>query len=118
MSTKVRMWIAAMTLLAVGTLVYVAGQGSAGEGKGVGGDIKKIAAAIKGGKADDAKAEAAKVAKKNELETVMEVFKPAKKGGLAVGKIDAIENKIRELARDGSKNIKGEAGDIEELGYI
>src|SRR5581483_1172970 len=101
---SMRSWRAGLAVLAVGGLVYLAGQGLAGGSK-LAPDVRKIADAVKGG--DKASAETmAKAASKKaeELGDVMHLFKNRNKGGLGIGptaqaKSDGIESKLRDVAR-------------------
>jgi hypothetical protein len=117
--TNVRVWMAAAMVTAVIGLIYAAGPSSAGDNKEVVDAVDKIAAAIKSGDMDTAKKLAAG-AKKFDLEDVMDLFKPVKKGGKGwkgAKPTDGIELKIRELARDGEKSVAKNAAMLEEISY-
>jgi hypothetical protein len=115
---KVHVWATTAALVALG-LVYATGLGIAGGGDGVKGDVQKIAAAVKSGDMAGAKKMAAAVANKTEdLEDVMHLFATKKKGGIAwegAKDPDGIELKIREVARDGPKNLSKEASQLQDM---
>jgi hypothetical protein len=122
MTTKVRMMIAGVTLVAVFVLVNMTGPSYAG-GKDLPTTVKKIAEAIKKGDNDGAKKMAKDAAKGIEdMGDLMHMFKPRNKGGIGVGTKpgpntakDGIEVMIREYARDvPNKPVAG----LEETGYV
>ena len=117
--TKYRIGAAA-AVLAVAGLVYAAG---AGEGGGLKGDVRKIAAALKKGDKAGAEMQAKATAKKvEELADLMHLFKLRTKQGLGVGekagpKNDGIEAKLREIGRDAPTGIAKDAAGLEQMGY-
>jgi hypothetical protein len=102
-------------------LIYAAGPGTAGEdSKEIRDAVLKIAAKIKAGDMAGAKSMAA-AAKKYDLEDVMSLFKPKKKGGLGwpgCKPTDGIELKIREVARDGDPGAAKHAAMYEYIGNV
>ncbi len=117
---KVRVWTAAAMVTAVVALVYAAGTGSAGDNKEIVAAVDKIAAAVKKGDMAEAR-KLAEGAKKYDLEDVMDLFKPVKKGGrgwTGAKPTDGIELKIREVARDGDKSFAKNAPIYEEIANI
>jgi hypothetical protein len=125
--TALRSWTAIAAVAAALALVYAAGRGVAGDGKGMRGEVEKIAAALKKGDMDSAKSMAEAVGKSvkadsrdDKLEELMDLYKPKKKGGIAwtgAKDTDGIELKVREVARDGPKNIAKDAAVMEEVAY-
>jgi hypothetical protein len=110
-------------LLALASGVYLSSRALA---QGKNNDVLKIAALIKKGDKEGAKAAAESLAKKvEEMEELMEVFKPRKKGGIGVGDKpgaitpDGIEQKLLALGRDApSPTALGkEAAALEEMAY-
>jgi hypothetical protein len=117
---KVRVWMAAGMVAAVVGLIYAAGTSKAGGNKEIVATVDKIADAIKSGDMDTAKKLAA-AAKKYDLEDVMDLFKTVKKDGRGwkgAKPTDGIEAKIREVARDGDKNIAKNTAIYEEIGPV
>lgn len=126
MNKKVCVWSAGIAIMALGGMVYLAGQGNAGEGKGPKDAVLKIADALKKGDAAGADKQAAALAKKLEgLDELMELFKKRDKGGIGVGSKagvvapDGIEMKLVSMGRDapGAAALKKEAEALEEMGY-
>jgi hypothetical protein len=126
MTTKVRLWIAGVMLVAVSGLIYVSGFSYAGEGDALKKSVMDIGDLIKKGDHAAAKTLARDTAKKIEdLSGLMLMFKPRYKGGIGVGKVpvgndktkDGIEVKLRDLARDVPPGIAKEAAALEESGY-
>lgn len=123
MTTKVRMMIAGVTLVAVFALVSLTGPSYAQGGKDLKSSVAKVADAIKKGDKDGA-AKLAKDAAKGieDIGDLMHLFKPRNKGGLGVGSKpgpntakDGIEFMIREYARDvPAKPVAG----LEDTGYV
>ena len=113
---RARVWMAAGMLAAGLGLVYSARLGA---GDTPAPDVLKIAAAVKKGDMDNAKQMAAALVKTvDALEDVMDLFKVKKKGGIAwpgAKDTDGIEAKIREVARDGTKNAVKDAPMFEEI---
>lgn len=110
-------------ILAATLAVYLTDRAVAGGDKALHGSIKKLAATIK--KGDDVKSDAESLAKKEEVEEIMEVFKPRKKGGIGVGAPgavtpDGIELKLINLGRDAPSPaaLGKEAAALEEMAYI
>jgi hypothetical protein len=117
---KVRVWSAATMVAAALGLIYASGPSIAGD-KDVAGAVKKIAALVKSGDMSAAKKMGADAAKKFDLEDVMDLFKIKKKGGIGwtgCKDTDGIEAKIREVARDGDKNVAKNAAAYEEIASI
>jgi hypothetical protein len=116
---NVRRWAPAIALAAVIGLVYAGSRGSAAGGDGPKGDVVKIAAAVSSGDLAAAKKLAAGVAgKADDIEDVMHLFATKKKGGIAwkgAKDSEGIEMKVREVARDGPKNIAKETALFQEL---
>lgn len=82
--------------------------------------VRKIAKSLADGKADEAKKDAAELAKKEkDLDAVMRMFKTKKAGGLGFGPKaeDGIEKKIESLAKKAlsAAAAKNEAADLEKM---
>jgi hypothetical protein len=114
-------------ILALASGIYLSSQATAGGDKAVQQGVLKIAALLKKGDKDAAKSEAQALAKKvDELEDLMNVFKPRKKGGIGVGATpggiipDGIEQKLITLGRDapGAAAMAKEASALEDMGYV
>ncbi len=127
MSKHVRLWGLGATVLALGGLVYLAGQGSAGEDKAIRDTVVKIAATLRKGDKEGAEKQAEALAKKLEaLGDAMDVFKLRKKGGLGVGAKagtlipDGIDLQLNKLQRDApsAATLSKEAAALEEMAYV
>ncbi len=127
MTTKVRMMIAGVTLVAVFALVSMSGPSYAGGGKDLKSAVAKVAEAIKKGDNDGAAKLAKDTAKGIEdIGDLMHLFKPRTKQGLGVGskKVvsndakDGIEAMIRDFARgDGIAGAGKISDSLQETGY-
>jgi hypothetical protein len=101
-----------------------ASHSSAADDKGLRDEILKLAEAIE--KGDDGSAQAGAIAKKNELEDVMGLFRLRTKKGLGIGptpnaiKPDGIEAKIMNLGRKPlhSGELNAEAKELVRAAYI
>jgi ribosomal protein S20 len=116
----VRMWALGLSLLALGSVVWVGGFAFAGENKELVASVKSIAAAIKkGDKAGAEKLTEAAAKKADETEIVMDMFKIKKKGGIGVGpkETDGIDVMLRGISRDGPKDVAKNAEMYEEMAY-
>jgi hypothetical protein len=122
---KTRIWIMFSTLAAIVGLVYTAGSGTAGDEKEFKGKADELVDAVKKGDMDGARKIAAAIAKKAEAKGVdreelgvMDLFKRKDKGGWGFGggpkETDGIELKVREVARDGPKDLS-KFGNLYEL---
>ena len=128
MTTRLRMWIMALTLAAFFGLVSFNGT-SHGQEKNAGKTIDlvviDIAREIKKGNQADAKKIACDDAKKlAKISDLMQLFKTRSKGGLGAGPTelanpsrDGIDAMIRELARAVPTGIGAQADSLEEMGY-
>src|ERR1043166_7979087 len=128
MTTKVRMWIAGMTLAAlIGLATMSSASNTAGE-KDLNAVVKKIAEAIKKGDKEEAKKLAATAVKNKDLvediPDIMHMFRPRNKGGMGIGPNplanpikDGIETKLRDLGRDAPAGVAKEAEALEATGY-
>ncbi len=127
MKKQLCVWTTGLALVALGGLVFVAGHGNAGEGKGIKEGVLKIADAIKKGDSAGADKMAMSLAKKLEgLDELMELFKKREKGGIGVGLKagvvtvgDGIEMKLVTMGRDAPSGatLKKEGEALEEMGY-
>jgi hypothetical protein len=126
MSTKARIWLAGLGLFALSMGLFVVGRTSAGEEAAIKAAVTKIAAAIEKGDNASAKALATALAKKvDEIDDVMNVFKPRTKKGFGVGnkpgliQPDGIELKLVDMGRDAPPQAKAnkEAAALEEMAY-
>jgi hypothetical protein len=126
MVKNMRNWAVVLSAVAAAGVLYLTGDIRAGgKASPLSGDTRKIAAAVKAGKKDDAEALAKKTAKKaEELGDIMHMFKNRNKGGLGVGempqaKSDGIESKLRDVARDAPSAavMAKEAPGLQQLGY-
>jgi hypothetical protein len=90
MTTKVRIWIAGITLLAMFALIYLSGPSYAHGQDDLAQTVKKIAVAINKGDNDGAKKLAAATAKNakliDEISDLMHMYRPKDKGGLGIEK--------------------------------
>jgi hypothetical protein len=89
MTTKARIWLAGITLVAGFGLIYVSTPTqAAAQAKDLPSAVKDIAAEIKNGKADAAKKLAAATAKNvkliDEISDLMHMYRPSSKGGLEI----------------------------------
>src|SRR5687767_13005614 len=108
MATKVRIWIAGITLVMVLSLISLSGQTEAAQGeKDLKVVVQKIGDAIKKGDRETAKKIAAAAVKNKdlveEMSDIMHMFRPRNKGGMGIGNIalanpakDGIEVKLRD----------------------
>ena len=115
---KVRIGTLAVGLLAAAGLMLALGSSAVGQGGD--GDVKKIAELVKKGDMAGAKKAAEAYAKTNEIEDIMNLFKPANKKGIGVtGSTKGIEQELIQLGRDGvtaAKMLKM-ADSYTEMGY-
>ncbi|MFO0866315.1 MAG: hypothetical protein U0744_17005 [Gemmataceae bacterium] len=122
---KVRVWVAAAALAAVGLMVVEISRSTAAQEKGLVEGINKVAEALKKGDKAGAAKLAEGVAKKFELDEIMHAFKPRKKGGLGVGANpgtitpDGIEQNVQKLKRDvpPKADVDKNAEAYETMGY-
>jgi hypothetical protein len=125
MTTKVRMCVAGITLVAGFGLISISGASFAQGKKAVDVAVKEIADALKKGDKAKAKKLADDAAKNlDEIPDMMHLFKTRNKGGLGAGSTplanpakDGIEVMIRDLARDVPGGIAKQAAGLEEMGY-
>ncbi len=116
MKMKVQLWLAGAMLAAVGGMVYLTNPSYAGGEKDPTAAVKKIADAIKAGKAADAKKIAEASAKHiEEVSDLMHLYRPRNKGGLGWGgkaganpATDGLEKKIQEFAKAVPANVAGQ----------
>jgi hypothetical protein len=127
MNKQICVWSAGISLVAVGSWVLLAGQGSAAQDSGLKDSVLKIADAIKNGDTAGSDKQAAGLAKKIEdLADLMELFKKRDKGGIGVGLKagvaipDGIETKLVAMGRDAPSpaTLKKEGAALEEMGYV
>ncbi len=128
MATKVRMWLAILTLAAVLIFVSLSGPTQAAGDKDMRPDVLKIAGMYKSGKAADAETAAIKIAKAfEETSDLMHLFRARNKGGIGWGRAplgpnpaeDGLEKKLQLLA-DPKKplaNVAKEAAAAEEAAH-
>ena len=126
MATKVRVWLALLTLAAVLIVVALSGPTRAAAGKDLRPDVVKIGDMYKAGKGADAAKESVKVAKMfEETADVMHLFRARNKGGMGWGHKsittnpaeDGLEKKLQALAKTPPANIAKEAPAAEEAAY-
>jgi hypothetical protein len=128
MISKIRIWIAGVTLVAAISLVFLSGPSYAGGEKDLRASVQKIADAIKKGNREEAKKLAAAVAKDkdlvDEIGAVMHMFRPRNKGGMGVGNTplanpakDGIEAMLRDYGRDVPATVAKQAEALEATGY-
>lgn len=126
MTTRVRVWIAGVTIVAMAALISMSGRSYAGGEKDLKAAVTKIAALIKKGDNEGAKKLAAASAKHIEdMADLMHMFRPRNKGGMGAGPtpltnpaLDGIEVKLRELGRDAPPaSVAKQAASLEEMGY-
>ncbi len=115
MATKIRLWIACATIVAVVGFVTFASTSNAGDAKDMKGSIAKIGEMIQKGDDAGAKKTAAALAKgADELGDIMHMFRPRNKGGMGFGKVavganpakDGLEVALRDIAREGANFAK------------
>ncbi len=114
MTTKIRLWFACATLVAVLGYVSFAGTSNAGDAKDIKGSIAKIAELIQKGDDAGAKKSAAALAKgTEEIGDIMHMFRPRSKGGMGFGKTagtnpakDGLEAALRDIQREGANFAK------------
>jgi hypothetical protein len=127
MKKQMAMGSVGLVILALGGWVYLAGQGNAGEAKGLKEGVLKVAEILKKGDMAAAAKQAALVATKVEdLEDLMALFKKRDKGGIGVGPKagvaapDGIEAKLNSMGRDSpsAATLKKEGDALEDMGYV
>ena len=124
MATKIRLWVACATLVAVLGFVAFTGTSDAGDAKAIRGAVAKIGEQIQKGDDAGAKKAAAATAKSAaEVGDVMHMFRPRSKGGMGFGEKagsnpakDGIEVALRDIARDGA-NFAKQGDGIATTGY-
>ncbi len=126
MTTEARVQAAGAAALALAIGFVAIGSGSAADDKDVRDAIFKIADALQNKDADGAKRQAQALAKANELDAVMDLFKLRTKKGVGIGETpnaimpDGIEQKIINLAKKKlpQKQLDKEADSLVRAAYI
>ena len=127
MTTKVRVWLAILTLAAVLIIVSLTGPTRAAGDKDMRPDVLKIGDMYKAGKAADAEKTAPKIAKAfDETSDLMHLFRARNKGGMGWGiksitknpADDGLEKKLQTLANSKMlANVDTEAAAAEQAAY-
>jgi hypothetical protein len=128
MSKQACVMSAEVAVLALGSLVFLAEHGNAGDNQALKDSVLKIANTYKKGDKAGAEKQAAALAKKLDgLDELMDLFKKRDKGGYGVGSKpgvvqvgDGIEIKLMTMGRDAptGATLKKEGDAIEEMGYV
>lgn len=127
MSARTRLWLCTLGVLSVAVCLRLASESTAGGDAGTKAAIQKIAAAIEKGDEAGAKKQAQALAKKvDDVEEVMNVFRPRTKKGIGVGdkagaiQPDGIELQLNKIGRDGVTPVtaKKDAHGFEKMSYV